>query len=117
MLGVSINGTTPGDGITAGTYSQLVVTGSINLNNAHASGRSEHGDRRGHHLHDRAKRQRGHRRFQRLAPEGSVVTAADGSEFSISYQADGGDAVVLTALLPVVTRVSLSTDSPRAVQR
>ena len=32
--GVLITGTTPGDGVVAGTYSQLVVSGSINLNNA-----------------------------------------------------------------------------------
>ena len=31
-LAVSINGTTPGDGVAAGTYSQLDVSGSIDLN-------------------------------------------------------------------------------------
>ena len=44
-------------------------------------------------------------------PEGSLVVAADGSEFIISYQADGGDAVVLTALgaSPAVTGVRPAT--------
>ncbi len=107
-LGVSINGTTPGDGITAGTYSQLVVSGSIDLNDAIlqvvpstaiAAGTTFTIVQSGSGVTGV---------FNGL-PQGSVVTAADGSQFAISYQADGGEAVVLTAVLPVVTGVSPST--------
>ncbi len=104
-LGVSIDGTTPGDGIAPGTYSQLVVSGSIDLNNATlqvvpttaiAAGTTFTIVQSGS----------GVTGVFNALPQGSVLTASDGSQFAISYQADGGDAVVLTALLPVVTEVS-----------
>ena len=107
-MGVSINGTTPGDGITAGTYSQLVVTGSIDLNNAALQVVPSTATAAGTTFTIVQSGSGVTGVFNGLL-QGSVVTAADGSEFSISYQADGGDAVVLTALLPVVTRVSPST--------
>ena len=44
--------------------------------------------------------------------QGSMVAAADGSEFSISYQADGGDAVVLTALATNSTPPAVSGVGP-----
>ncbi len=110
-LDVSINGTTPGDGIAAGTYSQLDVSGSIDLNSAtlqvitgqtFAVGTSFAIVESGAGVSGT---------FNGL-PEGSSVVASNGSEFSISYQADGGKAVVLTALAtnstppPAVTGVS-----------
>jgi hypothetical protein len=109
-LDVSINGTTPGDGVAAGTYTQINASGSIDLNNAMLqvvtstafaadttftivqSGSGVTGT------------------FDGL-PQGSRVVATNGSEFTISYLADGGDAVVLTALgaTPAITRLSPAT--------
>ena len=114
-LGVSINGTTPGDGNTAGTYSQLDVSGSINLNDAAlqviptasiAAGATFTIVQSGGGVSGI---------FDGL-PDGGTVVASDGNEFTISYLADGGDAVVLTALgikstPPVVTGLSPAAGS------
>ena len=96
-LGVSITGTTPGDGIAAGTYSQLVVSGSIDLNDATLQVTTSAAFAAGTAFAIVQSGTGVTGTFNGL-PQGSTVAAADGSEFSISYQADGGDAVVLTAL-------------------
>ncbi len=109
-LAVSINGTTPGDGITAGTYSQLDVSGSINLNNATLQVAESTAVAAGSALTIVQGGSGVSGTFNGLPP-GSVVVANDGSEYTISYRADNGLAVVLTALgikspPPTVTSVS-----------
>ncbi len=112
-LGVSIIGTTPGDGITAGTYSQLVVSGSIDLNNATLQVTTSTAFAAGTTFTIVQSGSGVTGTFNGL-PQGSTFAAAGGSLFSISYQADGGDAVVLTAMAtnptpPTVTAVAPAT--------
>ena len=109
-LGVAINGTTPGDGVTAGTYSQLNVSGSIDLNDATLHVTTSIAVSAGATFTIVKSGGGVSGTFNGLT-EGSLVVAADGSEFTISYRADGGKAVVLTArgiksTPPAVTGVS-----------
>ncbi len=101
-LGVSITGTTPGDGIVAGSYSQLVVSGSIDLNDATLQVTTTADFAAGTTFTIVQSGSGVTGTFNGL-PGGSTVTAANGSEFSVSYQADGGDAVVLTAMATTST--------------
>jgi hypothetical protein len=95
-LGVTINGTTPGDGVTAGTYTQTNVTGPINLNGASLQ-----------ITHTAATAGRftivqttgGVTGTFNGLNEGAVVHASDGTPFTISYQGDGGNAVVLSQVV------------------
>ncbi len=112
-LGVSISGTAPGDGVAAGTYTQLGVTGSIDLDNAilQVTTRTLISAGTTFTIVQSADGVSG--TFKGLL-EGSVVVAGDGTAFTISYKVDGGEAVVLTALgtkspIPVVTGVSPAT--------
>jgi hypothetical protein len=106
-LDVAIKGTTPGDGVTAGTYSQLAVSGSIDLDNATLQVVTSTAVSAGTKFTIVQSVNGVTGAFDGL-PEGSLVAAAGGSEFTISYHGDGGDAVVLTALgmAPDVTGVS-----------
>jgi hypothetical protein len=96
-LGITINGTKPGDGIAAGTYTQVDVTGPINLNDAPLQVTNNllaaAGD-----TFTIVQTSGGVTGTFRGLPEGARVAASDGSLFTISYQGDGGKAVVLTAI-------------------
>jgi hypothetical protein len=93
-LGVTINGTTPGDG-SAGTYSQTIVNGSLILDGTvpgishtaatplgstftiiHTTG-GVYGNFGG-------------------IPDGALVFASDGTPFTVSYHGNGGKDMVLT---------------------
>ena len=99
-LGFILNGTTPGDGTAAETYTQLNVTGPLNLSGIALQ-----------ITHTPAGATAGaaftivHTTggvtgiFIGLA-EGATVTAQDGSKFTISYLANGGNDVTLTAITP-----------------
>jgi hypothetical protein len=94
-VNISINGITPGDGIAAGSYTQLNVTGSINLNGAALSVIHSVATDRGAIftiVHSTAGVSG---KFGELN-EGATVVAADGTRFTISYQGSGGKDVVLT---------------------
>ena len=106
-LAVSINGTTPGDGVAAGTYSQLDVSGSIDLNEAPLQVTANTALAAGTTL-PIVQSGSGVTGTFRGLPEGSLIDTASGSVFSISYQADGGNAVVLTALATVLTIPSVT---------
>ena len=112
-LGVAINGTTPGDGITSGTYSQIDVSGSIDLNDATLQVITTAAVSTGETFVIVQSADGVSGTFEGIL-EGGLVVATNGTEFTISYHADGGDAVLLTALstspaLPVVTVVSPTT--------
>ena len=112
-LGVAINGTTRGDGITPGTYSQVDVSGSIDLNDAALQVITSVAVSTGETFVIVQTAGGVSGTFKGLL-EGGLVVATNGSEFTISYRADGGDAVSLTALstspaVPVVTMVSPTT--------
>jgi hypothetical protein len=109
-LDVSIKGTTPGDGVAAGTYTQINASGSIDLNNAMLQVVTSTAFDAGTTFKIVQSGSGVTGTFDGL-PEGSRVAATNGSEFTISYQGDGGDAVVLTALgaAPAVTGVSPAT--------
>ena len=105
-LGISIGGTSPGDGVAAGTYTQVNVTGPIDLNGASLS-----------IVHNAATA--GGSTFTILQAtggiggtfnglgEGDTVTASDGTTFVISYQGDGGRAVVLTQAVPTQPAITV----------
>ena len=101
-LAVSINGTTPGDGVAAGTYSQLDASGSIDLNEAPLQVTANTALAAGATL-TIVQSVSGVTGTFRGLPEGGLIDTASGSVFSISYQADGGNAVVLTALATALT--------------
>jgi hypothetical protein len=94
-LGISINGTTAGDGVSPGTYSQLNLTGSINLNDAALSITHSASTplETTFIIVQTSVGVTG--TFSGLA-EGASVSAADGTTFTISYQGNGGKDVVLT---------------------
>jgi hypothetical protein len=98
-VGITINGTTPGDGVKAGTYTQLKVSGAINLNGAPLSITHSATTAKGTtfiivHSTDGVSGT-----FNGLN-EGATATASDGTEFSISYKGNGGKEVVLTQITP-----------------
>jgi hypothetical protein len=109
-LDVSINGTTPGDGVAAGTFTQINASGSIEINNATLQVTTSTAFAAGTTFTIVQSGSGVTGTFNGL-PQGSRILATNGSAFTISYQADGGDAVVLTALgaTPAVTRVSPAT--------
>ncbi len=110
-LAVSINGTTPGDGVAAGTYFQLDVSGSIDLNEAPLQVTANTALAAGTTL-TIVQSGSGVTGTFRGLPEGSLIDSASGSVFSISYQADGGNAVVLTALATALTIPSVTGLTP-----
>src|SRR5262249_17794973 len=95
--GITIKGTTPGDGVAAGSYTQLSITGSINLNGAPLEVTYLATSAVGTTftiVHTTAGVSG---TFSGLS-EGATVAAADGTRFTISYQGNGGRDVVLTHL-------------------
>jgi hypothetical protein len=112
-LGITINGTTPGDGIAAGTYTQVNDTGPLNLNGAplqliHSAATTANSTFT--IVHSTAGVQG---TFAGL-PEGAAIVAADGTVFTISYQTNGGHDVVLTQLGPA-SQLILTTAPPATV--
>jgi hypothetical protein len=99
-LGFILNGTTPGDGVAARTYTQLKVTGPFNLNHiglqlTHAPTGPTAGD-----TFTIIHASGGVTGTFAGLPEGATVTTQDGSQFTISYVANGGDDVTVTAVIP-----------------
>ena len=105
-LAFTIDGPTPGDGVTVGTYAQTVVTGSLNLDSAplqitHAVATSV-GE-----TFTLIQTTGGVSGTFAGLPKSATVTASDGTLFTISYQANSGMDVVLTQVVgPAVTNVS-----------
>jgi hypothetical protein len=94
-LGVTIDGQTPGDGVTVGTYTQTSVTGPINLNGAPLQLTHKVATMAGETftiVHTTG----GVSGTLAGLGEGAVVTADDGTPFTITYQGNGGKDVVLT---------------------
>jgi hypothetical protein len=101
-LGITIDGQTPGDGVTVGTYTQTNVTGPINLNLAplqitHAVATSV-GE-----MFTIVHSTGGISGTFAGLPEGAAVAASDGTPYTISYQGNGGNAVVLTQDAPATS--------------
>jgi hypothetical protein len=94
-LGVSINGTTPGDGIAAGSYTEVNANGSLNLNGAALQLTHYTATAVGNTFAIIHSTGGVTGTFQGLA-EGATVIAGDGTSFTISYQGNGGEDVVLT---------------------
>jgi hypothetical protein len=94
-LGISINGTTPGDGVSPGTYTQLNLTGSINLNDAALSITHSASTPVGTTFIVVQTTGGVTGTFSDLA-EGASMSATDGTTFTVSYQGNGGKNVVLT---------------------
>jgi uncharacterized protein YkwD len=94
-LGITIDGTTAGDG-TAGTYSQVNVSGPINLDGAALSVDCNTAIPAGASLVIVQASGGVSGTFNGLS-EGATVLASDGSKFTISYKADSGHEVTLTA--------------------
>ncbi len=97
-LGISLNGQIPGDGVFAGSYTQVNVTGSLNLNRAglqltHTTAAT--GSSSFTIVHSTG----GIIGTFAGIPDGSVINAPDGTSFKISYRANGGDDVVLTQIV------------------
>jgi hypothetical protein len=97
-LGVTVNGSTPGDGTTAGTYTQTSVTGPINLNGAALAVTHKVATTKGETFTIVHTTGGITGTFAGL-PEGATVAADDGTQFTITYQANGGDDVVLTQII------------------
>jgi hypothetical protein len=99
-LGFILAGTTPGDGVMPLTYTQRDYSGSLNLSGVslvltHLPTGPTAGDT--FTIIHAAGGVTG--TFAGL-PEGATVTAPDGSQFTISYRANGGSDVTLTAITP-----------------
>ncbi len=95
-LGISINGATPGDGTTAGTYTQVKVTGPIDLDGAPLTVTADKPVSAGS-AYTIVQASGGVSGAFAGLPQGAVVVASNGDKFTISYTGDGGTAVVLTA--------------------
>ena len=101
-LNVALNGATAGAG-----YDQLNATGSVNLGREHAHGLARlHTDEWGN-VHDDSEHGSDRRHLQR-ASRGHSVTIG-GLPFTISYAADGGNAVVLTSTAPTTLATTTTT--------
>jgi hypothetical protein len=96
-LGISINGTTPGDGVATGSYTEVNVTGPINLNGASLEVMHSAATAQGTSFIIVQSTVGISGTFKGLN-EGATVTASDGTAFTISYQGDGGKEVVLTQI-------------------
>jgi hypothetical protein len=93
-LGVTINGTTAGNG-TAGTYSQVNVTGGLILNGAALA--ITHGAATAiGNTFTIAHTTAGVAGTFRGIAEGALVFAGDGTPFTITYHANGNKDIVLT---------------------
>jgi hypothetical protein len=116
-VSISITGTTPGDGVAPGTYTQINVSGSINLNNAvlqitHSATTAEGS------AFVIVQASGGVSGTFNGLNQGATVVASDGTEFTISYQVNGGQEVVLTQLTnpPVSPSQSSVTVAQTTVQ-
>ncbi len=96
-LGVTISGTTPGNGVAAGTYTQTNVTGPINLNGASLQITQNAATPAGSPFTIVQTTGGVSGTFQGLS-EGATVAAANGTKFTISYQAALGKDVTLTEI-------------------
>ncbi len=94
-LAISIQGTTPGDGVTAGSYTQVNVTGSVNLNGALLDVSHIATTTPGTSFTIVQTTAGVTGQFSGLS-EGAPMLAQDGTPFTISYQGNGGKNVVLT---------------------
>ena len=94
-VGISINGTVPGDGVAAGSYTQANLAGSINLNGALLAVTHLVATSPGTSFTIIQTTAGVTGQFSGLA-EGATVVAQDGSTYTISYQGNGGKNVVLT---------------------
>ena len=112
-LGITIDGPTPGDGVTVGTYTQVNVTGPIDLNGCAAPNDPQCGDFGGETFTIVQSTGGISGTFAGL-PEGATVTASDGTPFTISYQGNGGDDVVLTQVAKP-TQLVVTTQPPVSV--
>jgi hypothetical protein len=95
-----LNGTNPGDGIAPQTYTRRNVSGPLNLNGVaiqltHVPTGATAGD-----TFTIIHTTGGVTGTFAGLPEGATVTAQDGSQFTISYLATGGNDVTLTAITP-----------------
>ncbi len=93
-LGIAINGTTPGNGV--GSYTQVNITGPINLDGAALSIACNATISTGSTLVIVQASGGISGTFNGLS-EGDTVVASNGTKFTISYQGDGGHEVTLTA--------------------
>ncbi len=112
-LGVAIDGETPGDGVTTGTYTQTNVTGSINLNSAPLQITHEVATSVGEQFTIIHSTGGIIGTFAGL-PEGATVTGSDGTPFTISYLGNGGNDVVLTQVT-TPTHLVVTTEPPISV--
>jgi hypothetical protein len=92
-LGIAVNGTAPGDGMP-GSYTQVSVTGALNLNGARLQLTRGTAVAVGNTFTIAHTTGGVSGTFQSL-PEGATLSAG-GAQFTISYQANGGKDVVLT---------------------
>jgi hypothetical protein len=110
-LGFTINGTTPGDGVAAGTYTQLQINGPVNLNGATLVLSAVATVPAGSSLVIVQTTGGVSGTFSGLS-EGAIVTTGNGARFQISYQVsyqgNGGDDVVLTMLPATGTAAPVS---------
>ena len=112
-LGFAIKGMNTGDGIVAGTYTQLDLPGAINLNGAHLEVTSNVAITAGMTFTILQAAGGVSGTFDGVA-EGDVIIGSDLSQFTVSYQGDGGNAVVLTALGTNVAAPTITAISPAA---
>jgi Repeat of unknown function (DUF5650)/Invasin, domain 3/Immunoglobulin I-set domain len=98
-LGISINGTTPGNGVAAGTFTQVKVAGTINLNGASLKITHLTATHVGNTFTIVQTSAGVTGTFHGLT-EGARVIASDGTPFTISYQGNGAKNVVLTQVAP-----------------
>jgi hypothetical protein len=115
---IAIHGMTPGDGITAGSYTEFHVTGSLNLNGAALAVTYGASTAIGTTFTIVQTSAGVSDTFAGLS-EGAMVTASDGVQFRISYQGNGGKDVVLTQLTqpPVIpTQLVVTTQPPNPIQ-
>jgi len=99
-LGISIEGTAPGNGAGSATYTQVNVTGTLDLNGAPLSISHLVPTAAGSMFTIVQTTGGVSGTFQGLI-QGATVVATDGAQFEISYQGDGGKDVVLTQLTQV----------------
>ncbi len=111
-LGIILNGTSPGDGITAGTYTQVDATGAINLDGATLQVTDTRSAPAGTRL-TIVQSSGGVRGTFKGLPEGAVVVAPYGTQFTISYQGNGGNSVILTSLgnVPLTAQLAFAVPS------